>query len=115
MRKIVLEITNDYDGYTLYDIFTKKLKLSGYLIRRNINIYNAVTINGNHATVRSIVHSSDILSVLIGDISCHNEILSCEGNLDIIYEDEDIIVLNKKANEVVHPDHAHNNNTLSNI
>ena len=41
-------------------------------------------------------------------------IIPAKGPLDILYEDEDIIALNKRAGEVVHPGPGHHSDTLAN-
>jgi 23S rRNA pseudouridine1911/1915/1917 synthase len=43
-----------------------------------------------------------------------DKILPAEGPLDILYEDEDLICLNKPAGLVVHPSHGHFADTLAN-
>lgn len=41
-------------------------------------------------------------------------VIPAEGPLDILYEDEDIVALNKSAGEVVHPGPGHHCDTLAN-
>lgn len=114
MRTLQYKVNKEDEGQTLSYIFKNKLMLSGYLIRRNKHIYNAVTINDQHADVCTIVHENDIVSVLLSDVERKSNVYPMPGPLNIIYEDEDIIVLNKRAHDIVHPDHSHLCNTLGN-
>ncbi len=43
------------------------------------------------------------------------DIVPTDGPLDIVYEDEDLIVVNKEGDRVVHPSYAHYTDSLSNI
>ena len=43
------------------------------------------------------------------------DIVPSDGEIDIVYEDEDIIVLNKEGDRVVHPSYAHYTDSLSNL
>lgn len=114
MRRINYIITKENDGQSLEFIFREVMQLSGYLIRRNKKVYDAVSVNGCHADVRTTVHTGDVVSVQISDSEQNSNIVPKKGPLDIVYEDEDIVVLNKRAEDIVHPDHAHIDNTLSN-
>lgn len=43
------------------------------------------------------------------------DIVPSYGHIDIVYEDEDLIVLNKEGDRVVHPSYAHYTDSLSNL
>ena len=43
------------------------------------------------------------------------DIVPADGPIDIVYEDEDLIVLNKEGDRVVHPSYAHYKDSLSNF
>ena len=72
-----------------------------------------VTVN-NHAVKPSFQLSpGDRIELTLPDLPS-NEILPQELPLDIIYEDEDIIVINKQANLIVHPARNYKDGTLVN-
>ncbi len=60
------------------------------------------------------VKPMDIITVLMDRPRYENEILPEDIPLDIIYEDTDLIVLNKPAGLVVHPGHGNYTGTLVN-
>ena len=72
----------------------------------------SVTRDG--AVVRSIdrVNGGDVIRVVLPDIGC--EIIPTPMELSVIYEDEDILVLNKSGYTAVHPSHGHREDTLAN-
>ena len=52
---------------------------------------------------------------LYEDTENAGDIVPIDGEIDIVYEDEDLIVLNKPGDMVVHPSYAHYTDSLSNF
>jgi len=72
-----------------------------------------VTVNGKVAVKRYCLRAEDIVNVVIPEPELY-EVLAEEILLDIVYEDIDIIVVNKPRNMVVHPAPGHFSGTLVN-
>ena len=73
----------------------------------------AVTVNGKDVTPHYAVKSGD--KVRVEKLDLPVEDLPAEAiDLDIVYEDDDCLVVNKKAGMVVHPAHGNPNHTLVN-
>ena len=90
-------------------LYTKDI--SGRLFRR---LYKSKQIYTNGIFVgKSIkLRSGDIVSLYMDD---ENESINPEPiDLDIVFEDNDLLILNKPPNIVVHPTKSHQTNTLSN-
>jgi 23S rRNA pseudouridine1911/1915/1917 synthase len=60
------------------------------------------------------VKPEDIVSIVLPHPPQYVEILPEDIPLDIVYEDEDLVVLNKRAGMVVHPGHGNFSGTLIN-
>lgn len=76
----------------------------------NGNIFvNDIPVKSNHK-----VKSSDVVRVLMEQPPFENIIIPENIPLDIIYEDDDLLVLNKFAGLVVHPGHGNYTGTLVN-
>lgn len=72
-----------------------------------------VTVNGNISKASYKVKESDV--ILIKELENEEEYIEAEKmDLDIIYEDDDLMVINKPNNLVVHPGSGNKNNTLVN-
>lgn len=72
-----------------------------------------ILVNGN--TVKSSYKLNPLDVITINDIEIKEvEIVSQNIPLDILYEDSDVIVINKPKGMVVHPDNVHKDNTLVN-
>ena len=73
-----------------------------------------VKVNGKTAKANCIVRPGDVISFVMPYQRRGLEILPEDIPLDIVYEDDDLLVLNKKAGMVVHPGHGHFSGTLVN-
>lgn len=72
-----------------------------------------VLVNGNIATVKYPVKLNDEIEVL--DVfNYEQDIVGEDIDLDIIYEDEYLLIINKKSGMVVHPAPGHYSGTLVN-
>ena len=61
------------------------------------------------------LYPHDVLIIRIyEDIENASEIIPSDDPIDIVYEDEDLIVVNKPGNMVVHPSYCHFTDSLSN-
>ena len=73
-----------------------------------------VRIGGVPVKANRIVRPGDIIQFVMPYRRRGMEILPQDIPLDIVYEDEDLLVLNKPAGMVVHPGHGHYEGTLVN-
>ena len=73
-----------------------------------------IQVNGKTAKANCIVRPGDVVTFVMPYQRRGLEILPENIPLDIIYEDSDLLVLNKPAGMVVHPGHGHFSGTLVN-
>ncbi|MFH1837159.1 MAG: RluA family pseudouridine synthase [Candidatus Omnitrophota bacterium] len=72
-----------------------------------------VKVNGEAVKPRHITHENDIVNITLPDPETH-EALPEKIPIEILYEDEHIIVVNKSAGIVVHPGSGNRTGTLVN-
>lgn len=72
-----------------------------------------ITVNKKKVKANYKVQAMDVIQVLLPDLSVP-DILPEDIPLDILYEDEDILVVNKPKDMVVHPSAGHTTGTLVN-
>ena len=113
MRKIEFIVTKDLDGTEIKYILYKSLELSSKLIRKLKTYDDGIMLNNKKATVREKVSSGDVLLVNIRDEVSLN-IVPNDIPLDVVYEDEDILAVNKPYNMPTHPSQNHYEGTLAN-
>lgn len=115
VRKLEYVVSAQDDGKTVKEILKQKLFLSRREISHAKHFDDGILLDGNHATVAEVVNSGQLIVFNVYEnIDDAEEIVPVEGSLDIIYEDKDIIVVNKPANMVVHPVHGHYLDSLCN-
>ncbi|HIZ12935.1 MAG TPA: RluA family pseudouridine synthase [Candidatus Mediterraneibacter stercorigallinarum] len=99
------------------------LRTEQYLRRRGFSYQNlaqlkkmpeSILINGVWSYMRTPLHSGDILTVHIRETESSPNIPPVELPLDIVYEDEDIVVVNKPTGMPVHPSLNNYRNSLAN-
>ena len=114
-RYLQLHITPELEGQTVDWLLRKHWGLSGTVIRRIKWLEDGIAVNGRRVTVRCKLSEGDTLSVRLTDPVLSSGILPREGPLDIVYEDEDMIVVNKAPGVLVHPGHGHFDDTIGNF
>ena len=88
------------------------LKLSTKIVQSLRHTEGSVTADGRVVRMIDNVYENEKVVIRIPEKSTPP--LLCEMDLDIIYEDEDILVLNKPAGISAHPTRRHPNGTLAN-
>lgn len=76
-----------------------------------------IKVNGKRAEISTRLHTGDIVSAYINDefftpAAPKYDFLSAPAKLDAVYEDENIILVNKKQGLLVHPDKNEYGDTL---
>lgn len=112
MREISYTITEEYNNKPLLNFLRGSVKLSTYIIRAMKATPNSILVNGKHYRVVDIVFTGDVLTLAIPEKT--QPPLFWDSPLDIIFEDEDILIVNKPSGVSVHPTRNHPNYTLSN-
>lgn len=105
------QVTSETDGLTVLDILRTKLSLSRKLIRK-LKRTGGIRVNDEEAYTNQLVATGDIVHALIYDEE--STVTPVPIPIDIVYEDETILVLNKPGNLVVHPVRNHQFDTLAN-
>ena len=72
-----------------------------------------VTVQGTFVKANYKVQAGDVITVEVPDMT-EPDILPEDIPLDILYEDEDVLVVNKPKGMVVHPSAGHTTGTLVN-
>jgi len=112
---MILEYTiSNSDNYqNVKEVLKAYFNISERLLLRLKNTQN-ILLNSTPTYVSAKVHAGDTIQVLIDFIEDNSNIVPCKMDLDIIYEDECYIVLNKPPHIAIHPSILHYDNSLSN-
>ncbi len=114
-RRLEFPVGPELAGQTVRTLLRRELELSGTVLRRVKWLEDGILLDGARVSVRAVVQAGQLLSVRVGDTEVKSEILPVPGPLDLVYEDEDLVVLNKASGVPVHPGPGHYDDTIGNF
>ena len=115
-RKIVYEIEEKDRGRTVLSYLKERGYSSRVLAALKQNPFG-ITIGRKRVTVQKQLRPGDCLTVRIGNRERQREpdrIPPAEMPLSIVYEDEDLLVVNKPPRMATHPSQGNHGHTLAN-
>ena len=115
MRRLDLYITAELAGIRTDTLLKKRLGLSGTVVRRVKWLPEGILVDGRRVNTRYCPTEGQLLSVQLSDPERRSGIVPAPGPIDIVFEDGDVIVLNKAPGLSVHPGPGHFDDTLGNF
>ncbi|MDY3368281.1 RluA family pseudouridine synthase [Zhenhengia yiwuensis] len=112
-RTIQYKIEEQHNGKCI-SMFLKEKEYSRAVIIELKKTKTGIQKNGTWAGVNEILNTGDILEICLTEQGSSENIVPRELQLDILYEDEDILVVNKPYDTPIHPSVNNYNNTLAN-
>ena len=94
------------------DVLINDLQLSSQIITNLKKYDDGIVLNGKKVNVNQKITHGDNLKIKIYDEK--SDIKPSDIKINILYEDEDVIVLNKERNMPTHPSQNHYEDTLAN-
>ncbi len=104
-----IDVDDNLSGKTVKEILRKNYFLSSRLISKSKN--GDILLNDRVVATNKIAYSGDKIVLKMNEKS---NIQPEKGELDILYEDIDLLVINKSPNIIVHPTKNHQSGTLLN-
>ena len=77
-------------------------------------IPGAILANGISVPVNILLHEGDVLTIHLSECTSPSDILPVYMDLSVLYEDQDLMIINKPADMPVHPSIHNHENTLAN-
>ena len=114
-RRLELTVTPDLAGARVGTLLKRCLHLSGTVVRRIKWLEDGILLDGVRVNTRCLPRAGQVLSVRLSDPERRSGIVPAPGPLDIVYEDEDLVVVNKAAGVPVHPGPGHFSDTIGNF
>lgn len=113
---MTVHISPQFDGLRLGSYVKYTLGISTKMLAHLKACEGGITVNGQHATVRYILRTGDVLTLADHDTpkEATETMIPADLPLDVLYEDEHLIALNKPAGMPTHPSHGHLTDTLAN-
>lgn len=103
----------DEEGFYLKTILQNRMGLSRKLLSRLKLTEQGITVNGKREYISIKVKSGDVIEIRMQEEESE-DILPQDLPLEILYEDEHLLIVNKESGMIVHPTHGHYLNTVAN-
>lgn len=112
-EKLEFIVSDEYDGKKAIAFLRKHCHLSARMITQLKRKKDGILMDGK--ILRTVDFTKAGSKVEINLPEEESEIVPVEGKLDIVFEDEHILIVNKPHSMPVHPVKQHQTNTLANI
>ena len=112
-RIIHYRIPNSYEGHKISEFLRNQGISAKSIIRLKSDVKN-VLLNDEPGFINRILKKDDRLTLCVKELESSKKIPPVDLPLSIIYEDEDILIVNKPANMPIHPSMNNYENTLGN-
>ena len=114
MNRILSYHITEQDSSQSIEAYLKGKGYSSQCIKELKKMPESILLNGQWEYMRTLVKDGDTLVVHVQEEASSEKIPPIEMPLDIVYEDEDIMVLNKPADMPIHPSLNNYYNSLAN-
>ncbi|MDK2799945.1 MAG: rRNA synthase [Clostridiales bacterium] len=111
-RVFELTVTKEMCGKSIKQILYNYYQMSTRTVNK-LKMNKGIYLNGTHKYITTLVQEGDILKIVM-PIEKSDNIIPTPMTLDIIYEDSDLMVINKMPNLPVHPSQGNYYHTLAN-
>lgn len=106
-------ITSEYENKPI-DFYLKSMGFSSQNIIELKKMPESILLNDVWVYTRTILHTGDVLTIHLTESVVSDKIKPVALPFPIVYEDEDILVVNKPADMPIHPSQNNYENTLAN-
>ena len=113
MEKVInVTVGGEMSGRRIKDLLTYKLGLSGNNIKK-LKFHGKILKNGENAAVRDELSVGDKITLVFPDERSES-IVPSDIPIEVIYEDDDVLAVNKSSAMPTHPSAGHRDDTLAN-
>ena len=105
-------VKKEDENKTINQILKNQYEFSNRLFSKLVN-GKYIFLNGKNIDTRLSPKEKDILTIDLNYKEENSNIIAIKMNLDIVYEDEGLLLINKPAGVAVHPSIEHYDNSLA--
>lgn len=114
MKKLLYYPVTTEDAGQTVEQFLRKQGYSKHLIIHLKTTIMGISIGGIQVYITHILKEGETLEIRLEEPESSLNIVPTPMDLDIVYEDEDLLVINKPAGLPIHPSQGHFDTTLAN-
>lgn len=116
MKKTVRKtVSEEYDGIKTGLFVKKEMEVSSTLVKKLKKSDDGILVNKNRVFTDFILHAGDEVEINFEDKKISDGVIPTAGDFDILYEDADLLIIDKKAGVPVHPSKGHADDSLANF
>ena len=105
---------NEKDHFdNIKEVLKTKFEISDRLLLK-LKSNNKIILNGKSANVKAPVESDDIIEIMLDFEEDNTNIVPTKMKLNILFEDDYLLILNKPAGYPIHPSMLHFEDSISN-
>ncbi|QXM05479.1 RluA family pseudouridine synthase [Crassaminicella indica] len=104
-------VDEEHSGLSLKEVLYDQMRLSSRLVRKAKRKKN-IRVNGNRISFHAILRRGDIVEVIMEEEP--NQFEPEDIPVEVVYEDVDLLIVNKQPGIVVHPTRRHPTGTMAN-
>lgn len=113
-RRLYATVPENHGGKKIKEFLRAKWNLSASLLMELKQWEDGISVNGTRVNVNHILCVGDEVCISVGDHGADSGFEERSMPLQILYEDSDLIILNKPPFLAVHPSKGHVTDTLAN-
>lgn len=116
-RVLKCVVPPEMDGLRVERVLVRQLGVSVGIMRRAKLMENGICVDGARARTVDRAHAGQTISIVVSDaVEKLSDCWMAPANLplEIVYEDADLLVVDKPAGVVMYPDHRHPQDALAN-
>lgn len=112
-QQLLLHVSEEFAGQRLDRFLTSSSEIISRSFAQDLILKELVRVNGNLARSSFVLKLNQVVEVNLPE-TAPTELIPYDYRLDIVYEDDDLLVVNKPSGLVVHPAAGHEQDTLVN-
>lgn len=115
-RRLDFTIPEEYNGEKVLAFLKGEAKASARLIAKLKHFDDGILLNGEHIRTVDALKTGDVLSITVPADREENisAVEPLEYDLKVLYEDDDLLIIDKPAGLPLHPSHNHQGDTVAN-
>jgi 23S rRNA pseudouridine1911/1915/1917 synthase len=111
--KLKYVVKNDENFDNIKEVLKTKFEISDRLLLK-LKKNNLIFLNNTPCTIKAPVKTNDIVEITLDYCEDNSNIVPVQMDLNILFEDDSLLVLNKPAGFPIHPSMLHYEDSISN-
>lgn len=108
---LTFQVDAEHAGMPLKEILYDQMRLSSRLVRK-LKRKKGILVNGNRIPFHAALRKGDLVKVIMEEEP--NQFEPEDIPIEVVYEDADLLIINKEPGIVVHPTKGHPTGTMAN-